>query len=48
MNLRSSGRADLEISAPIWVRDRLEALSYVISVNQRSPAVLAPVVFLPA
>jgi hypothetical protein len=22
------GRADLEIGAPIWIRDRLEALSY--------------------
>jgi hypothetical protein len=31
MNLRLSGRADLEIGAPIWVRDRLEALSYAIS-----------------
>jgi len=31
MNLRPSGRADLEIGAPIWIRDRLEALSYAIS-----------------
>ena len=30
MNPRSSGRADLEIGAPIWIGDRLEALSYGI------------------
>jgi len=28
MNSSPSGRADLEIGAPIWIRDRLEALSY--------------------
>jgi hypothetical protein len=28
MNLRPSSRADLEIGAPIWIRDRLEALSH--------------------
>ena len=33
INPRPSGRADLEIGAPIWVRDRLESLSYAIIVN---------------
>jgi hypothetical protein len=36
MNLGPPGRADLEIGAPIWIRDRLEALSYVISVHPPS------------
>jgi hypothetical protein len=35
MNPRPPCRADLEIGAPIWIRDRLDALSYVISVHQR-------------
>jgi hypothetical protein len=28
MNLRPAGRADLEIGAPIWVRNRLEASAF--------------------
>jgi len=31
----SAGQADFEIGAPIWIRDRLEALFYVISGHQR-------------
>jgi hypothetical protein len=39
INPRPLAHADLEIGAPIWVRDRLEAMSYIISVHQRPSAV---------